>query len=84
MTTAGGLLLERDPQLAALASYWSDACAGNGRLVFLGGEAGSGKTALSLEFGRRIASRARFLVGTRDAGSTPRPLGPLLDVADNA
>lgn len=50
--------------------------------MFLGGEAGVGKTSLSYEFGRRHAGRARFLVGVCDVGSTPRTLGPLSDVAD--
>ncbi len=75
-------LLERDAELTALSSYWADAAGGHGRLILLGGEGGAGKTSLAQEFARRIAGRARFLVGSSDAGATPRPLGPLVDVAD--
>ncbi len=75
-------LLERDAELTALGSYWAEALTGRGRFIFLGGEGGAGKTSVAFEFARRIAGRARFLVGTADAGATPRPLGPLIDVAD--
>lgn len=64
-----------------LSSLWADAVAGRGRLVFLGGESGAGKTSVAFEFARRVAGRARFLVGVCDSGTTPRPLGPLMDVA---
>ncbi len=49
--------------------------------MFLGGEGGAGKTSVALEFARRIARRARFLVGICDGEATPRALGPLFDVA---
>lgn len=75
------VLLERDAELAALNSFWRDARSGRGRLVFLGGEGGAGKTSVAVEFAGRIGS-ARFLTGACDAGATPRALGPLLDVAD--
>ncbi len=75
-------LLERDAELAALDSYWSEALAGRGRLVFLGGEGGAGKTSVAFEFARRVAGRGRFLVGCCDSGAAPRALGPLIDVAD--
>ena len=75
-------LLERDAQLAGLGAFWADALEGHGRLVFLGGEGGSGKTSVGFEFAKRAAGRGRFLVGSCDTGATPRALGPLLDVAD--
>ena len=65
-------LLERDAELTALGSYWAAAQAGRGRLVFLGGEGGAGKTSVALEFSRRVAGRARILVGACDTGATPR------------
>ena len=75
-------LLERDAELAALGSYWAGALAGRGHFVFLGGEGGAGKTLLAREFSRRVAGRARILIGACDAGATPRALGPLVDVAE--
>lgn len=75
-------LLERDAELAALGSYWAEALVGRGRLVFLGGEGGAGKTSVGLEFGNQATGRGRFLVGACDVGATPRALGPLIDVAD--
>ena len=50
--------------------------------MFLGGEAGAGKSSVALEFARRVGRRARFLVGICDGGATPRALGPLFDVAE--
>jgi DNA-binding CsgD family transcriptional regulator/tetratricopeptide (TPR) repeat protein len=74
-------LLERTDHLAQLAALLDDAARGSGRLVFLSGEAGVGKSALAQEFGDSIAGRARVLLGNCDALATPRPLGPLVDVA---
>jgi DNA-binding CsgD family transcriptional regulator/tetratricopeptide (TPR) repeat protein len=75
-------LLERDAELDTLSLLWRGALSGRGRLVFLGGEAGAGKTSVAFEFAHRYAARARFLVGVCDGGATPRALGPLVDVAD--
>jgi hypothetical protein len=41
------LLLEREPLLAGLGTYLDEALGGRGRLVFLGGEAGAGKSSLA-------------------------------------
>ena len=50
-----------------------------GRFVFIGGEAGVGKTSLVRRF---CASQSvRVLSGACDALATPHPLGPLLDIA---
>ncbi|MBU2668199.1 LuxR C-terminal-related transcriptional regulator [Actinoplanes bogorensis] len=70
-----GELAERDGQLAALGEA---ASAGHGVLVLLGGEAGSGKTALLRRF---AAGRPRVLWGSCDPLFTPRPLGPFADMA---
>jgi DNA-binding CsgD family transcriptional regulator/tetratricopeptide (TPR) repeat protein len=75
------MLLEREPLLASLSSYLDEATAGRGRLVFVGGEAGSGKTSLVNQFASSVAEHVRILRGACDSASTPRPLGPLLDVA---
>jgi predicted ATPase len=40
------MLLERETQLAALAGYAEEARKAQGRLVFVAGEAGAGKSAL--------------------------------------
>jgi len=50
-----------------------------GVLVLLGGEAGSGKTALLRQFAR---DEAGVLWGSCDPLFTPRPLGPFVDLAD--
>jgi DNA-binding CsgD family transcriptional regulator/tetratricopeptide (TPR) repeat protein len=75
-------LLERDLELGTLGAFWAEARASHGRLVFLGGEAGAGKTSLVSHFCETSTGRARVLVGACDPGATPRPLGPLVDVAD--
>lgn len=72
-------LLERDPQLRAAAGWLAEAAAGQGRFVFLAGEAGVGKTV----FVRRVAAdaaSARVAVGACDGVSTPAPLGPLVEM----
>jgi predicted ATPase len=56
---------------------------GRGTLVLLSGEAGIGKTSVARVWS---ASRpgVRALWGACDALDTPRPLGPLVDVAEQA
>ena len=71
-------LLERDEQLRAANGYLADAAAGHGRLVFVGGEAGVGKTTF-LE--RLVADvDAHVATGWCDGSATPPPLGPLVDM----
>ena len=74
-------LLEREPFFARLESAHEHALAGHGRLVFVEGEAGAGKTALVRHFCERHSDRSRLLWGACDALFTPRPLGPVLDIA---
>jgi DNA-binding CsgD family transcriptional regulator len=73
-------LLERDAFLDSLAGYADEALLGQGRVVLLAGEAGVGKTALVEAFQARMPG-ARWAWGACDDLSTPRPLGPLYDVA---
>ena len=73
-------LLERAPFLEALAEYAGDARGGTGRLVLVSGESGMGKTVL-LEAFRRQTRQDRWLWGACDGLLTPRPLGPLFDIA---
>ncbi|MEV3992713.1 AAA family ATPase [Streptomyces sp. NPDC049837] len=74
-------LLERAGVLKALDEHLGEAVDGRGRVVLLRGEAGIGKTAVVGALAERARGRARVLIGYCDPLSTPRPLGPLADVA---
>ncbi len=74
-------LLEREELLAALGTAYAEAGEGAGRLVLVHGEAGVGKSALVRAWAGTVADRARVLLGACDPLSSPRPLGPLADVA---
>lgn len=74
-------LLERDAELEALRDHLRRAAAGAGRLVFVGGEAGVGKTTLVDAFCRRSGGEVSVLRASCDALSTPGPLGPVRDLA---
>ena len=74
-------LLERDSPLAALDGLRAEAMSQGGRLVFVEGEAGVGKTSLLRAFRDSLPDRTRCLLGSCDPLSTPRPLGPLVDIA---
>jgi DNA-binding CsgD family transcriptional regulator/tetratricopeptide (TPR) repeat protein len=76
-------LLEREAMLRALAEYAETARLGDGRLVLVSGESGIGKTALVEAFQSQLAG-ARWLWGGCDDLVTPRPLGPLFDIAPQA
>jgi len=76
-------LLERNDLLAALAACARDASAGQGGIVLVSGEAGIGKTSL-LERFAATNGRGRVLWGGCESLATPRPLGPLHDVAAQA
>jgi DNA-binding CsgD family transcriptional regulator/tetratricopeptide (TPR) repeat protein len=76
-------LLERASFLRTLAEYAAEARQGDGRLVLVSGESGMGKTALVEAFQGDLSS-ARWLWGICDGLFTPRPLGPLFDMAGQA
>ena len=73
-------LLERAGATEELDDAFSHCRRGRGRLVFVSGEAGIGKSALVRHFCARTAGRARVLWGSCDGLRTPRPLGPFVDI----
>jgi DNA-binding CsgD family transcriptional regulator len=75
-------LLEREDALAVLSAWAAEITdKGGGRLAFVCGEAGVGKTLLLRRFCDGQASVARVLWGSCDPLFASRPLGPLVDVA---
>lgn len=77
------MLLEREGPLEALLAAARRAAAGHGNTVLLEGEAGIGKTSLLREFAERAGKDCRALWGWCEALFTPRPLGPLQDMAQS-
>jgi MoxR-like ATPase len=77
---AEGVLLERAPFLAELSRALEEARQA-GRLVLVAGEAGVGKTAL-LRWFCALHGGVRAFWGACDPLFTPRPFGPLLDIAE--
>jgi DNA-binding CsgD family transcriptional regulator len=73
-------LVERNDVLRQLADHLR-AASFQGRLVLLAGEAGAGKTAVVNQLTARVRGQARTLLGRSDPLATPRPLGPVLDIA---
>lgn len=76
---ASAPLLERDHAHQMLAAAWEVARTGEGQLVLVEGEAGIGKTSLVRAFVGSLA-KVRVASGACDAMTTPRPLGPLVDM----
>jgi DNA-binding CsgD family transcriptional regulator/tetratricopeptide (TPR) repeat protein len=76
-------LLERTDELSALADALDGVLAARaGAVVFVGGEAGAGKTVLLRTFCDERRASARILWGACDGLLTPGPLGPLFDIAE--
>ena len=75
------MLLEREGALAALIALAEQAATGVGRLVFLGGEAGVGKTALCGALIEHAATLLTVRSGGCDNVTTAAALGPLVDAA---
>ncbi|KQY86466.1 MULTISPECIES: AAA family ATPase [Roseateles] len=73
-------LLERDGLLAQLQAQLDAAVSGAGRLVFVEGEAGIGKTTLLRSLARAQLETLPVYWGGCDALATPRPLGALDDI----
>jgi len=78
---AVGELVERERELAVLEAAFEQASVGRGGAAFVTAEAGGGKTALIERFCARLAGSASVLRGACDALFTPRPLGPIQDLA---
>src|SRR5580704_16648594 len=72
------VLVVRSGFLASLEGLLGEALAGAGRLVFLGGEAGVGKTALAAALAES-AAEAAVRRGSCDNITTAEALGPILD-----
>ncbi len=76
------MLLERSDVLDALRGHLERAASGRGgTLVLLAGEAGAGKTATVRALADSVDPATRVLLGACDNLTTPRPLGPLHDIA---
>src|SRR5919197_1136135 len=73
-------LVEREHLLTQLEACVEQAETA-GRLMLVGGEAGVGKTSLARAFVAACPRGLRVLWGACDPLSTPRPLGPFLDMA---
>jgi DNA-binding CsgD family transcriptional regulator/tetratricopeptide (TPR) repeat protein len=78
-----GELIERAESMSVLRDLLAGVrSASKGRLVLVGGEAGVGKTALLRRFCDALGDRVVVLWAGCEPLRTPRPLGPLLDVAE--
>ena len=77
-------LLERGPALEALQGALGEVAHGEGRVALVYGEAGIGKTSLVDCFARAPGQPGRTLWGACDSLHTPRPLGPVHDIAQQA
>lgn len=75
-------LLERGAQVAELHAHLAEAAGGRGRVVFVSGEAGSGKSTLIEHFTSSLEDGIPTIVRSCDALTLPGPFGPLFDLAD--
>src|SRR5690348_8046229 len=74
-------LLERDSFLRTLSDLLGQAGEGRGQVALVSGEAGIGKTSLVERFLEQHQASMHTLWGACEALFTPRPLGPLYDMA---
>jgi len=74
-------LLEREPQLQRMKETFKAVSDGQGNIVVVSGEAGIGKTSFVTAVTGSLKSSARILWGACDPLFTPRPLGPVYDIA---
>ncbi len=73
-------IVERDPELSALAGAVATAARGQGSVVLISGEAGIGKSSLVEAVRARLPAEGRMLIGYCDDLATPRTLGPFRDL----
>ena len=74
-------LLEREDFFQQLQETLAEVIHGSGRVALISGEAGIGKTSLVEQLLETGKDQCRVLWGGCDALFTPRPLGPLHDIA---
>ncbi len=74
-------LLERDATIDRIVSLVELAPGRGGSVIFVDGEAGAGKTSVVKAVIGAVADRTQVLVGSCDPMATPRPFGPLRDIA---
>ena len=74
-------LLEREQYLNKLEKLFDSIKTNGGLIILVTGEAGIGKTSLVEYFTQMVEDRASILWGACDDLFTPRPLGPLYDIA---
>ena len=78
-----GLVVGRESELAWLESHLTAVLGGRGRVVFVIGEAGMGKTALLTAFADRASAQVPDLMVTRGAGTALGALGdPYFPIRD--
>ena len=75
------MILERQAQLAELATLVDQTASAGGRVVLVRGEAGIGKSTLVTQFLIDVRDRANTLLGACDDLLTAQPLGPIWDIA---
>jgi DNA-binding CsgD family transcriptional regulator len=75
------MFTERQHELGLLDARADEARAGRGGLVIVSGESGVGKTSFVEAFLQGRSDDTRVLWGACDPLSTPRPLGPIHDLA---
>jgi hypothetical protein len=79
----GAELLKRDEALSRLVERFAGVRAeSSGGIVWVGGEAGVGKTARLRRFCQMQDTDSRVVWGACEPLRTPRPLGPFSDVAE--
>ncbi len=75
------MLIEREDPLKRLAGLAAGAAGGRGAVALVSGEAGVGKTSLMAALREHVRPDFDVLWGGCDALFTPRPLGPIHDMA---
>jgi hypothetical protein len=73
------VLIDRDRDMATLLALVDDAARGDGRIAFLGGEAGVGKSSLVTALCAAISGQIAVRRGLADNFPTAAALGPLID-----
>ncbi len=74
-------LLERDARLRELSAMLESVGVAGGSMALVMGEAGIGKSSLVQRFAETVGPDVPVLWGACEALFTPRPLGPLYDIA---